>query len=115
MGTDRPAPLDKAGNRLELIPAANTSRQCSACGHIDPSNRKSQAVFACTSCGHQEHADINAARNIARGGAKAPLISTGAAGHAVSPGRKRPAPARGGAKSAPVKREPARAQVAHAA
>ena len=44
----------------------NTSRRCHACGHIAPGNRQSQAVFECVECGHQAHADTNAARNILR-------------------------------------------------
>lgn len=30
----------------------------------DPDNRKSQAVFRCTTCGHEENADVNAAKNV---------------------------------------------------
>jgi len=53
------------------VSARNTSRRCSACGHTTPENRKTQAVFHCVACGHREHADVNAAKNIL------------AAGHAV--------------------------------
>lgn len=42
----------------------NTSRTCAACGHCAPGNRESQAVFECEACGHQAHADTNAAINI---------------------------------------------------
>ncbi|MGV9376418.1 RNA-guided endonuclease InsQ/TnpB family protein [Nonomuraea sp. NPDC003707] len=52
-----------------------TSQQCSHCGHVDKNNRPDQETFICTSCGFAEHADVNAARNIA---------SRGAAGWAVS-------------------------------
>ena len=45
-----------------------TSQQCHVCGHTAPANRDSQAVFRCQRCGHSDHADTNAARNIlARG------------------------------------------------
>lgn len=68
------------------VSPAHTSQQCHACGHIAPENRESQAVFECVKCGHQEHADINAARNIlTRGLTKLHE----AAGHAA-PGRIRP-------------------------
>jgi transposase len=51
-----------------------TSQQCRACGHIAAENRESQAVFRCVSCGHADHADANAAKNIlARGLAQAGL------------------------------------------
>ena len=35
----------KAFGRVEQIPAAYTSQRCSACEHVAPQNRKSQAVF----------------------------------------------------------------------
>jgi putative transposase len=58
----------KAAGRLERVPAAYTSQRCSACGHIAPENRKSQAVFACIACNVGPcNADVNAARNIAAG------------------------------------------------
>ena len=58
----------KARGRLEFVPAAYTSQRCSACGHVSPENRKSQAVFQCVACGAGPcHADVNAARNIAAG------------------------------------------------
>jgi putative transposase len=58
----------KALGRVEQIPAAYTSQRCSACGHIAPENRKSQAVFECQACtAGRCNADVNAARNIAAG------------------------------------------------
>ncbi len=58
----------KAFGRVEQVPAAYTSQRCSACGHIAPGNRKSQAVFECQSCtAGRCNADVNAARNIAAG------------------------------------------------
>jgi putative transposase len=58
----------KAYGRVEQIPAAYTSQRCSACGHVAPGNRKSQAVFECESCtAGRCNADVNAARNIAAG------------------------------------------------
>jgi putative transposase len=58
----------KALARVELIPAAYTSQRCSACGHVAPGNRKSQAVFECQACtAGRCNADVNAARNIAAG------------------------------------------------
>ena len=77
---------DKAPGRVEKIKPHYTSQRCSACGHVDPESRESQARFVCTACGFAGNADVNAARNIA-------------AGHAVT--------ARGGDGVArPVNREP---------
>jgi putative transposase len=56
----------KAPGRVEKIYPAYTSQRCSACGHVAPENRESQA-FRCVACGHQAHADVNAALNIAAG------------------------------------------------
>jgi putative transposase len=59
---------DKACGRVEQVPAAFTSQRCSACGHVAPGNRKSQAVFECKACTAGPcNADVNAARNIAAG------------------------------------------------
>lgn len=52
------------GVALVYVDPRNTSKMCSACGCIDRSNRKSQSVFLCTSCGHSAHADVNGAANI---------------------------------------------------
>ena len=77
---------DKAPGRMEKVRPAFTSQRCSACGQVDRDSRESQAVFWCTACGFADHADVNAAINIA-------------AGHAVT--------ARGGDGAArPVNREP---------
>ena len=77
---------DKAPGRVDKINPAFTSQCCSACGYVDAKSRESQARFACTACGFADHADVNAARNIA-------------AGHAVT--------ARGGdGVTRPVNREP---------
>jgi len=53
-----------AGIPLVIIDPKNTSRQCSACGHIDEKNRPTRADFRCVCCGHSENADLNAAKNI---------------------------------------------------
>lgn len=56
---------DKAPGRVVKVNPAYTSQTCNACGHVAPENRESQAVFRCVTCGHQDNADVNAARNIA--------------------------------------------------
>lgn len=40
-----------------------TSQKCSVCGNIDKESRK-KSRYVCTKCGHTEHADVNAAKNI---------------------------------------------------
>jgi putative transposase len=57
----------KAPGRVEKVKPHFTSQRCSACGHVNPASRESQARFVCTACGFAGHADVNAARNIAAG------------------------------------------------
>jgi len=59
------------GGVLLKVDPKYTSQRCHACGHTSKANRQTQAKFCCQSCGHEENADINAAKNIL------------AAGHAV--------------------------------
>ncbi len=47
-----------------LVNPQYTSQECRKCHHTASENRKSQAEFRCVSCGHANHADINAAENI---------------------------------------------------
>ena len=49
-----------------------TSQKCSQCGHTDKHNRHSRERFKCLRCGHQAHADVNAATNI---GAAGPVVN----------------------------------------
>jgi putative transposase len=59
---------ESAGREVIAVNPANTSRTCARCGHCARENRLTQAVFACTACGHTAHADQNAAVNILRAG-----------------------------------------------
>ena len=52
------------GGMLVEVNPRHTSQTCSCCGHTAKENRVSQAVFKCQVCGHEEHADVNAAKNI---------------------------------------------------
>jgi putative transposase len=53
------------GSQLRLVPPVGTSQTCSACGIRDPESLPGCGrEFACTACGFQAHADLNAARNI---------------------------------------------------
>lgn len=68
------------GVRVIAVDPRNTSRACSACGHCEKANRKSQSEFVCKSCGHTQNADHNAALNIrALGLVKTPMVSGGIA------------------------------------
>jgi putative transposase len=53
------------GVKLEQVDPRHTSQRCFACGHIEKANRKTQESFLCCKCGHADHADKNAAKNIA--------------------------------------------------
>lgn len=66
-----------AGIPVVLVNPRNTSRTCSKCGYCNKQNRKSQAVFECGICGHREHADLNASRNIAlQGSVNLPMVAS---------------------------------------
>lgn len=58
---------EEAGRELIRVDPRHTSQRCAECGTIDRENRVG-AVFRCVACGHRDHADINAARNILRAG-----------------------------------------------
>jgi putative transposase len=65
-----------AGVLVMVVSPRNTSRQCFACKCIDRANRRSQGEFACGRCGHVDHADVNAAKNIAyRAAVSLPIVS----------------------------------------
>jgi putative transposase len=53
-----------AGVDVEIVEPAYTSQRCFACGHTERGNRRSRGIFWCKTCGHFEHADVNAAKNI---------------------------------------------------
>lgn len=74
---------DRGGTLVE-VPAAYTSQECNVCGHVDAANRKDQSHFLCTRCGHEENADVNAAKNILRRAGQA-RIACGVSGELISP------------------------------
>jgi putative transposase len=55
---------EDAGRELRVVAPQFTSQRCSKCEYTDEASRRSQAVFRCTACGHEAHADINAACNV---------------------------------------------------
>jgi putative transposase len=57
-----------SGAAVLYVDPKHSSQQCRQCGHIASASRESQAVFRCAACGHHDHADVNAAKNVlARG------------------------------------------------
>jgi putative transposase len=80
----------RLGSQLRLVAPAFTSQTCSVCGHRDPASRPGCGrVFACTACGHQAHADLNAARNIERIAAGLAVDSTRSHPRVARPARSR--------------------------
>ncbi len=65
---------EEAGRTVIAVDPRNTSRRCSKCGHTDSGNRRGVS-FVCGACGHQEHADVNAAKNILRAGRAQQLLA----------------------------------------
>ena len=56
--------LAERGGKLVEVDPRNTSITCTECGIIDKTYRISQSQFVCGDCGHEAHADVNAAINI---------------------------------------------------
>jgi IS605 OrfB family transposase len=54
---------EAVGKQVVKVDARYTSQKCSNCGMIDKKSRN-KSKYCCSSCGHAEHADINAAKNI---------------------------------------------------
>jgi len=98
------------GGRVAPVPPMHTSRTCAACGCVDAQSRYTQAGFCCVACGHTDHADVNASRNIRERGLALLASPDGPSG-----------PARGGAPDAeptglagaPAKREATVARPKH--
>ena len=70
-----------SGTAVIYVDPRFTSQQCHVCGHTAPANRDSQAVFRCQQCGHSDHADVNAARNILARGLATTAVPAPAPGH----------------------------------
>ena len=56
------------GGELVEVDYRKTSQRCSVCGYTGKENRPGQALFRCMVCGHEENADVNAAKNILTAG-----------------------------------------------
>ncbi|MGN9767350.1 RNA-guided endonuclease InsQ/TnpB family protein [Micromonospora sp. SD12] len=78
------------GAQIVKVNPAYTSQACHACKHVARESRESQAVFRCVACGHQDNADVNAAKNILAAG----LAVTGRGDLAIGRSAKRQPPER---------------------
>lgn len=58
---------ERYGITFSEVNPAYSSQTCSECGFVAKANRKTQPKFSCRSCGHEIHADVNAARNLESG------------------------------------------------
>ena len=56
------------GGALVEVDYRHTSQRCSRCRFTVRENRPAQALFRCLICGHEENADVNAAKNILTAG-----------------------------------------------
>lgn len=63
------------GGVLRKVDPKFTSQVCSICGHCEKENRKSE-MFLCLKCGHQDHADVNGAKNILGRDTASKLVET---------------------------------------
>jgi len=54
---------EEKGVRIKFVSPYKTSQRCHRCGKIDSRNRKVER-FRCMSCGHEDDADHNAAKNL---------------------------------------------------
>jgi putative transposase len=52
------------GCRVVRVDPRFTSQTCRGCEHVARENRPTRARFRCVSCGHEAHADVNAAGNV---------------------------------------------------
>ncbi len=54
----------RRGGKVIKVALQDTAMPCFVCGSVSGGHRKSRAHFMCCDCGHEENADLNAARNI---------------------------------------------------
>lgn len=66
--------VEERGGIVVKINPAYTSQTCNCCGSINRKNRENQAKFSCVDCGHEDHADINAALNILKTGTQSAAL-----------------------------------------
>ena len=81
------------GGLVVAVPPQHTSQTCAQCGHLCAESRRSQAQFVCVACGHEDDADVNAAKNIMRAGQALSVCGGGPLG---PPAKQKPRAAREG-------------------
>lgn len=54
--------MEATGGEVIAVNPAYSSQTCSQCGAVDRESRRNQSNFECTSCGHSDNADTNAAK-----------------------------------------------------
>ncbi|MGO8948673.1 MAG: zinc ribbon domain-containing protein [Ktedonobacterales bacterium] len=55
----------KRGIRARKVKSAYSSQECLCCHYVAHENGPNQQTFCCVVCGHTNHADVNAAENLA--------------------------------------------------
>lgn len=55
---------DRYGRTFVKVDLKYASQTFLCCGYKDKENRQSQSEFVCLSCGEEQNADVNAAKNI---------------------------------------------------
>jgi len=53
-----------SGGQVLYVDPKYTSQTCPVCGYVSKDNRQTQSEFKCVLCGHEENADLVAAKNI---------------------------------------------------
>lgn len=77
------------GGFTVAVPAAYTSQTCPCCGHVSKENRKTQALFACVSCGYSNNADVVGAINVLAAGQA--VFACGGKAQSGRPSKQEPA------------------------
>lgn len=75
--------LEWRGGELIEVDPRFTSQRCYACDRLDSKSRNGEQ-FTCASCGHTDHADTNAAKNILAFGLSTDTTSVAARGGSVA-------------------------------
>jgi len=94
------------GGELVRVSAWYSSQTCAACGHVSRENRVSQSKFVCVACGHQAHADINAAKVLLSRGTHGGAVC-GGSGAVGRPAKQKVRVARRGTRSGGSGEQPA--------